>query len=74
MGLRGVRLFCVASGLILVFPCKAVVGEYEWDLVAENTMIAGHELGIGSCWIGVEMRGGENEESQKEARVLEHYF
>ncbi len=65
------HLFYGAPVLILVFAVPEVVNDHDCALAAENMMLAAHSLGIGSCWIGLALHLGRDEEFLKEAGVPE---
>lgn len=65
------RIFYGAPVLILVFASPDVINDHDCALAAENMMLAAQSLGIGSCWIGLALGLGYDEEFLKEAEVPE---
>jgi nitroreductase len=66
------EIFYDATVLVLVFSAPgAIRGEIDCALAAENMMLAGRSLGVGSCWIGLATPLGADGEFLKEIGVPE---
>jgi len=69
------NIFYNAPVLILMFamPHAHTSHEYDCAAAAENMLIAARSLGIGSCWIGLAMPLGSDQNTLKELDVPEGY-
>lgn len=66
----GLNIFYNAPLLVLIFSMPdAMRPESECALAAENMMLAGRSLGIGSCWIGMAMPLGSDDAVLEELKV-----
>jgi nitroreductase len=66
----GFNVFYNAPLLILIFASPdAMSPERECSLAAENMMLAGRSLGIGSCFIGLALPLGSDDATLEELRV-----
>jgi nitroreductase len=66
----GFNVFYNAPVLILIFASPdAMSPERECSLAAENMMLAGRSLGIGSCFIGMALRLGSDDVTLEELKV-----
>ena len=68
------KVFYGAPALILVFADPSAFSPVQdCSLAAENMMLAGKALGLGSCWIGLATTLGSDEEFLKEIGVTPDY-
>jgi nitroreductase len=69
------NIFYKAPVLILMFamPDTHTSHEYDCAAAAENMLIAARSLGIGSCWIGLGMPLGSDQNTLAELDVPEGY-
>ena len=68
------RIFYGAPALVLVFAHpEAFSPIQDCSLAAENMMLAGRALGLGSCWIGLAAPLGSDELFLKDMVVPENY-
>jgi nitroreductase len=69
------NIFYNAPVLILMFamPHPYTSHEYDCAAAAENMLIAARSLGIGSCWIGLGMPLGSDQNTLAELNVPEGY-
>lgn len=67
----GYDMFYGAPVLILAFSAPNTVNDHDVALAAENMMLAGWSLGLGSCWIGLAGALGVDQEFLKEIGVPE---
>jgi nitroreductase len=66
----GFNVFYNAPVLILIFATPdAISPERECSLAAENMMLAGRSLGIGSCFIGLALSLGSDDATLEELKV-----
>jgi nitroreductase len=70
----GFNIFYNAPVLILIFATPdAMSPERECSLAAENMMLAGRSLGIGSCFIGLALPLGSDDATLEELKVPKGY-
>ena len=68
------KIFYGAPALVLVFAHpEAFSPIQDCALAAENMMLAGRALGLGSCWIGLAIPLGSDEQFLKDMEVPENY-
>ena len=68
------KIFYGAPALVLVFAHpEAFSPIQDCSLAAENMMLAGKALGLGSCWIGLAIPLGSDESFLKDMEVPEGY-
>ena len=69
------NIFYNASSPLLMFAMPHAYTSHEYDCAAaaENMLIAARSLGIGSCWIGLGMPLGSDQNTLAELDVPEGY-
>ena len=69
------NIFYNATVLVFIFAMPHAYTSHEYDCAAaaENMLIAAQSLGIGSCWIGLGMPLGSDQNTLAELEVPEGY-
>ena len=54
------NIFYSAPLLIFISGVKSPFAVYDCSMAAQNMMLTGYSLGVGSCWIGMAMQAANS--------------